>query len=306
MEPDAVAATQRRQHGLITLDQAVSAGLTAEQVRDRHRRGLWTVERRGVYAPSGAPPTAHRAILGAVLAADGPVWASHGTAGWLWQLRGVEQPDDIELLRPLGRHVRLEGIIGHRSGAVFSADLTTRLGIPTTTVERTVVELSGRFSSAQLGRIVDDALRRRMLHLDRLRRCTGRLDTAPGRRLSVVRAVLAERLPGYHPGDSDLETYVLRTIVGAGLPPPVQQCRVRVKGRTFKLDLALPEHKAGFELDSWHIHGTRSAFDDDRVRDNLLRIAGWQIYHFTDRTGASEIIDTVSSVLQVFARPAVA
>ena len=39
---------------------------------------------------------------------------------------------------------------------------------------------------------------------------------------------------------------------------------------------------------------------------HLLRIAGWQIYHFTDRTGASEIIETVDSVLQVFARPAVA
>ena len=57
---------------------------------------------------------------------------------------------------------------------------------------------------------------------------------------------------------------------------------------------------------AFHIHGTRSAFDDDRVRDNLLRIAGWQIYHFTDRTSPSEIIETVGSVLQVFARPAVA
>src|SRR6478672_9399118 len=104
---DAVAAIQRRQHGLVTVAQAVAAGLTADQVRDLYRRGVWAMEREGVYAPAGAPPTAERAILGAVLAADGPAWASHGTAGWLERLRYVEQPDAIELLRPLGRHVRL-------------------------------------------------------------------------------------------------------------------------------------------------------------------------------------------------------
>src|SRR5207253_2701832 len=137
-------------------------------------------DREGVYAPAGAPPTAERAIMAAVLAAapDGPAWASHETAGWLWRLKGVEQPDVIELLRPLGRHVRMKGVVGHRSGALFSADLTTRWHIPVTAPERTVVELSGRRSATQLGRTVDDALRRRLLALDRLVPCTARLDTA--------------------------------------------------------------------------------------------------------------------------------
>src|SRR5438128_5019621 len=140
----------------------------------------------------------------------------------------------------------MEGVVGHRSGALFSADLTTRLGIPITTPERTIVDQSARLSSAQLGRMVDDAMRRGILDLERLRRCAGRLQKGPGRRLSVVREVLATRIAGYDPGDSDFETDVLREIVAAGLPPPAQQYRVRVKGRTLKLDLALPEPKAGF------------------------------------------------------------
>jgi hypothetical protein len=264
------------------------------------------MDREGVYAPAGAPPTAERAILAAVLAADGPVWASNETAGWLWRARGVEQPDAIELLRPLGRHVRMEGALGHRSGALFSADLTTTFRIPVTTPERTVVELSGRKSAVELGRIVDDLLRRRLLTLDRLQRCTARLDTAPGRRLSVVRTVLAERVDGYDPGDSDLETRVLRTIVGAGLPPPVQQHRVRVRRKTFKLDLAYPDLLAGFDVDSWKYHGQRSPFTDDRTRRNLLELAGWRVYQFTDSHSGTHIIDIVSSVLGVFARSAVA
>jgi hypothetical protein len=282
---------------LITADQAIAAGLTYDQVRGLCQRGIWTTEREGVYAPAGAPPTAERAVLAVVLAADGPAWASHETAGWLWPLRGIQQPDKIELLRPLGHHMRLDGVVGHRSGSLFSADLTTTRRVPVTSPERTVVELSGRLSALELGRVVDDGIRRRLLTLDRLRRCTARLDTGPGRRLSVVRAVLAERLPGYDPGDSDLETRVLRTIVGAGLPPPVQQHRVRVRGKTYKLDLAYPDGRAGFELDSWKYHGQFSPFTDDRTRRNFLELAGWTIYQFTDSHSDAHILDVVSSVL---------
>ena len=297
-----VTAIQRRQHGLITVDQAIGAGMTYEQIRGLCQRGIWAAERDGVYAPAGAPPTAGRAILAAVLATEGPAWASHETAGWLWPLKRIDQPDKIELLRPLGHHARLQGVVGHRSGALFSADLTTIRRIPVTTPERTVVELSGRLSALDLGRLVDDAIRRRLLTLDRLRRCTARLDTAPGRRLSVVREVLAERLPGYDPGDSDLETRVLRTIVGAGLPPPVQQHRVRVKGKTFKLDLAYPDCRAGFEVDSWAYHRFRSPFNDDRTRRNMLELAGWSMYQFSDSHSDAHILDVVGTVLGVCAR----
>ena len=117
-----------------------------------------------------------------------------------------------------------------------------------------------------------------------------------------MRALLAERLPGYDPGDSDLETRVLRTIVAAGLPPPLQQYRVRVRGRTFKLDLAYPECHAGFDVDSWAYHRFRSPFTDDRTRRNLLELAGWRIYQFTDRHADAHIVDVVRSVLGVFAR----
>ena len=299
---DAVTAIQRRQLGLITVDQAVTAGLTYEQIRGLCERGVWSAERTGVFAPAGAPPTAERAVLAAILAADGPAWASHETAGWLWPLRRIQQPDKIELLRPLGHHMRLEGVVGHRSGALFSADLTTWCRIPITTPERTVIEMSGRKSAAELGRIVDDLLRRRLLTLDKLRRCAARLDSAPGRRMSVVQAVLAERLPGYDPGDSDLETRVLRTIVGAGLPPPIQQHRVRTRRKTYKLDLAYPELLAGFELDSWKYHGQRSPFTDDRTRRNLLELMGWSIYQFTDSHSDAHILDVVRTVLGVCAQ----
>jgi very-short-patch-repair endonuclease len=85
--------------------------------------------------------------------------------------------------------------------------------------------------------------------------------------------------------------------VAAGLPLPRQQYRVRVKGRNFRLDLAYPEHRVAIELDSWEFHHTRSAFEDDRVRDSLLRLEGWTVYHFTTSMSVEFIVSTIRAAI---------
>jgi hypothetical protein len=60
-----------------------------------------------------------------------------------------------------------------------------------------------------LSRLVDEALRRKILTLAGLARCVSKLERiAPGRAPMKVRTLLAKRIPGYDPGDSDLETVV--------------------------------------------------------------------------------------------------
>jgi very-short-patch-repair endonuclease len=92
---------------------------------------------------------------------------------------------------------------------------------------------------------------------------------------------LPNRVPGYDPGDSDFESRVLRVIVANGFPPPAQQYRVRIGGRTIRIDLAYPDRKLAIELDGCEFHHTRSAFDDDRSRANLLVAHGWTLIRFT-------------------------
>jgi predicted transcriptional regulator of viral defense system len=289
----------RKQHALITRDQALASGLSPFQVRQRVRSGEWCSVRPGVYAVNGAPPTWLQAVAAVALNPD--VWISHQTAGTLWVLPGVSD-DAIHVVSSLDRWVRLAGVEGHRSGALFTADLTTRNRVPVTTPARTLVDLSASLSSRRLGSAVDDALRRRILTLPALDRCLARLAGAPGRRPAVVQELLAARLPGYDPGDSDLETRVLRLIVGAGFPPPAQQHRVRIGGRTVRIDLAYPVLRLAIELDGWEFHGTRSAFDDDRTRANLLVAHGWTVVRFTSRSSDAEII----GCLQAFDRLGVA
>ena len=216
-------------------------------------------------------------------------------------MRGIEAPT-IEVVSPLDRKVGLDGVRGHRSGALFTRDLTVLRRIPVTSPERTLVDLSGRLSDAALARILDDSLRRRVIRLDRLRACVGRLAGSPGRRSSAIQALLAERLPGYDPGDSDLETRALRLIVAKGFPPPVLQYRLRIGRRTICLDLAHPQVMLAMELDGFEYHRTRSAFDDDRARGNLIVAAGWTLLRFTSRTPDRDITGSVQAAWDRFGR----
>jgi very-short-patch-repair endonuclease len=114
---------------------------------------------------------------------------------------------------------------------------------------------------------------------------------------AIIHELLADRLPGYDPGDSDLETRVLRALVAAGLAVPVQQHRVRLGKRTFRVDLAYPVLKLAIELDGWEFHCSRSAFDDDRTRANALVAAGWTVLRFTSRSTDAEIVACVRAAM---------
>lgn len=292
-ELNQIAVTQ---HSLITLDQALKAGLTLGQIRHKVRSGEWLILRPRVYAVAGAPATWVQAVAATALSLQPRAWLSHETAGRLWGLPGLE-PEGVDVLVALDRRVRLAGVRSHRTGALFTADLGRLQRIPVTSPERTLVDLSASVPAPALGRLVDDGLRRRVVRLDRLRRCVGRLAKSPGRRPAVIQELLAERLPGYDPGDSDLETRVLRALVAAGLAVPVQQHRVRLGKRTFRIDLAYPVAKLAIELDGWEFHSLRTAFDDDRARANALVAAGWTLLRFTSRSTDAEIVACVTAAL---------
>lgn len=284
------------QHSLITLDQATGVGLSTSQIRHKASTGEWLAVRPRVYAVAGAPASWTQTVGAAALSLQPRAWLSHATAAQLWSFFGVTA-DEVNVLVDLHRRVRMSGVRTHRSCALFSADLSQHLRIPVTSPERTLVDLSATLDELSLGRVLDDALRRRLIRLDRLRTCVGRLGKSPGRRPAIIHDLLAARLPGYDPGDSDLETRVLRALVAAGLPVPVQQYRVRLGGRTYRIDLAYVPEKIAIEPDGWDSHRTRSAFDEDRARANALVLDGWTLLRFTSRSTDPEIVACVGAAL---------
>lgn len=287
----------RQQHGLISRQQAVDAGVTSRMIDVRVRNGMWLVVRPGVYAMAGAPATWEQAVLAACLAGGPVTFASHGTALRLWGLSDRIDREAIHVVSPPGRRIRLEGVVAHRSALLSPADLGVRSSLPCTTAARAIVEVSGSLGSSATGKLLDLSIRQRRGELEATRACVARLAGPGRRRLEVIRHVLAERLPGYDPGDSDLEVRALRAIQRAGLEPPVQQHPVRIKGRRCRIDLAYPHLMIAIELEGWEFHGIRSAFTWDRARRNELTIAGWQVLQLTAEMSDDEMVDHVRRLL---------
>ncbi|HET9442462.1 MAG TPA: hypothetical protein VFO65_04005, partial [Acidimicrobiales bacterium] len=135
-----------------------------------------------------------------------------------------------------------------------------------TSAERTLVDTCSLVPAPVLETAVDHALRVGDAHLPRLVRVVAEAPaTGPGS-LQPIRAVLADRVAGYDPGDSRRELDLVKLLAGAGFEPPTQQVRVRVEGRTYFVDAAWPALKVGFEYDSVRFHHSVSAFHRDRER----------------------------------------
>jgi hypothetical protein len=291
-----IAEMAASQHGLVELDQLVTGGVQPHHVERRVKRGSLSRVRPAVFAVAGSPRTFEQLVLAAVLAAGPNAVASHTTAAVLWDLPLV-QHEIFEMTTSRRHWARMPGVRAHRTVAFLGCEHTSRRQIPITTVARTLVDLSGSFSVAQLGRMTDSALREGTLRLDDLRTCVAGLPPARGRHPTRVESVLERRLAGYNPGDSGLEMRFTRAIVGNGLPGPVQQYPVSVGRRHYRIDLAYPELKIAIEIDGWEYHRSRGSFDDDRSRANDLVVAGWHVLRFTSSTTDREAVATVTAAL---------
>lgn len=287
-----------RQYGLITRRQAIALRMQPDAIDHRLATGRWRAIRAGVYVIAGSPPSWAQAVLAACLAGGDGTVLTHATAAQLWAFDRVPE-SGLHVMSDRGRRIRLDGLTAHRSLLLPKLDRTVHQRIPTTTAARTITEMSGSIGPLLAGSWLDAGIRRRVTRLAEVRCCVARL-AGPGRRkLSVIRTVLEFRLPGYDPGDSNLEVRALRALRDGGLPAPVQQHRVTVGGRRCRIDLAYPEAMIAIELDGWEWHGNRSAFDADRARANELEAAGWHVFRFTSTSSDAEIACVIRAALSL-------
>ncbi len=83
---------------------------------------------------------------------------------------------------------------------------------------------------------------------------------------------------------SDLEHRFLELIREAGLPTPAMNQFVE----GYELDAYWPEERFAVELDGYDTHRTRRAFEQDRRRQEDLKIAGIEVLRVTHRRLSSE------------------
>jgi hypothetical protein len=288
--------TAARQHGILQRAQ-LRRHLSAKQVERWLTTGrlepLWPA----VYRVAGAPPSWEQELHGACLAGGAGVAASHRSAARLWGLSGVPA-ERVEVSAGSGRAVRLSGVVAHRSNLLDPGFVAELDGIPVTTAERTLVDLSAVVGLGTLARALDDGVRRGIVTYGSVEGCLDLMRRRGRRRTTMVDQLLEER-QGLDPGESHLEARVARWLVAAGLPRPVAQWWVVAGGRRYRIDLAYPDLGVGFELDGWEAHGSRNGFEGDRRRGNDLALHGWRIYHFTSRTARETVVRVASAALSV-------
>lgn len=295
MSLERIATIARTQHGLVTTAQALQ-GIRPGQLDRLIRTHRLEPVRRGVYRTAGTPETWLQFLMAACLARPGS-YASFRTAAALWDLEGFARRE-LEITVPGSRRARLEGVTVHESRVAGPRHLATRERIPTSSMARTLCDLTAVVRPWMVERAVDEALRRKLVSLRVLAAVAEDLAGRGRRRCTVMREILEHRAPGYHPGESDPEKRIADLLVRAGLPAPTPQHWVCIGGTRYRVDLCYPEAKIAIEYDSWKHHRGRQMFDRDRVRGNdLVVLLGFQLLRFTSRSGDAYIVDTVAAAL---------
>jgi restriction endonuclease-like protein/putative AbiEi antitoxin of type IV toxin-antitoxin system len=287
----AVVELALSQHGVMSLGQFIELGLSASGVRHRVRIGRLYRVHAGVYALS-PKFTAHGKRMAAVLACGPGAVLSHRDAADLWGLRRSSRVAvDVTVSGRSGR--RQAGIDVHRPRNLSAADATEHEGIPCTTVAWTLLDLAEVVNGRQL----QSACRRaEILRLFDLGAVEDVLERGRGRRgVDPLEVALSRLAPSTMLTRNELERLFVALGMRAGLPRPSVNTWIELPGGGAEIDFAWPDRRLAIETDGYETHGTRSAFEDDRRRDQLLAMAGWRVIRFTWR----QIVDDSGEVEKV-------
>jgi very-short-patch-repair endonuclease len=242
------------QHGVLSLEQLVALGISAEQVRQRAHAGRLHRVHRGVYAVGHAKLSKEGRWMAAVLAYGGDTVLSHRSAAELWRMLTPRRgPVDVLVPGTSGRRQR-DGIRLHRSTTLTQRQSIRRLNIPITTPARTLDDLRSCATPDELSRA-----RRQAEFLGY------RTQLAPPKPVELSR--------------SELERRFVRLCQRHHLPSP----RVNAPLLGYEVDFLWPFAKLVAETDGYDGHFGRESFEYDRRRDAKLAAAGYEVIRFTWR-----------------------
>jgi very-short-patch-repair endonuclease len=190
--------------------------------------------------------------MAAVLALGGGAVLSHRSGAELWGLLSPRGGSvDVSLPNRSGRRQR-PGVQIHRPTSLQPAEMTRHLGIPVTSPARTLADLRSVASAGEQ--------RRALRQADFLG-----LPTGP--------QVVADKTR------SELERRFLWLCRRHRLPPPAVNLQIGV----LTVDFCWMEEKLVVETDGYRAHRGRTAFEDDRARDLMLRQLGYEVLRLSYR-----------------------
>lgn len=272
-------ARARRQHGVVTRQQALDSGMTRRMIERQLRLKLWRVLFPNVYVTAGITSSWLTRLHGAVLGAGPSGIASHRAAGRLHGLSGCDG-EVVEISSD--RCVRWTGVKAHRIQDMPSVDVGSVKGIRTTAPTRTLLDLAGVVDLFLLEAALDSALVSGLTSVDYLTRSVEKRRRRGRNGVKAITRLLEVRLAGRAPTESELERMFERRVRSPyNLPVPAFQQKVELGGIRRRIDFAYHHALLGIEVLGWKSHQGRRAWQEDLSRHNQLSNSGWMLLYFT-------------------------
>lgn len=290
----AIATIADSQHGVVARRQLVALGIGSGAIQ--HRLSIGRLHRvfHGVYAVGRSGLSAQGRWMAAVLTCGETAVLSHRSAAALWGIAPYAA-SSIEITVPGARRRRRRGIRVH-GNVMGAAERTTRHGIPTTSVSRTLLDLCEVVDGRRLERAVEEAERLELLDLGAIARLCQRRSGRRGR--ARLRAAM-DALGPIHVTRSELEWEFLALCRSSNLSTPAMN--IVVEG--LEVDAVWKQARLVVELDGYAFHRTRGAFERDRGRDARLLLAGYRVLRVTARRLRDDPESVVATIRRLLASP---
>ncbi|WP_192724215.1 type IV toxin-antitoxin system AbiEi family antitoxin domain-containing protein [Mycobacterium sp. OAS707] len=258
-----------RQHdGVITLAQAMRAGLSHDAVRRRVLAGRWLRCSPGVFFADDRPFTDASRVRVAVWSYGTKATASGLAAAW-WHGVTRYAPEVVEVTVPkVSNHRQRPGVRARRRD-LAPKDVVERNGLRVTALPLTVVEAAARRGGG--AKLMDSALQR---HVELAQLWNAHLRNKGRHGSPAARQLLHAASDGARSEAERLLIKLLRdnNITGWKANYPLAG---------FKIDVAFPSQKVAVETDGWAFHSSQEDFQTDRERQNKIALLGWKVLRFT-------------------------
>jgi len=292
--------------------ELLATGVLREQLRSWVRRGLVTNVAHGVYSPTAwlktmadDPRGMHAIAVGAVVKRNPDLVASHESAAYLHGIdlllpTGTAVPRVTLTRRPQERSHSLVRDALVRFATLPDSHVTTVLGVPVTSVARTVMDIARTTGFMEGVVAADSALRTHAavkvefaIVLEDCAQWKGVvrarqvLDFTDGRAESVLESVARVRFAQF------------------GIRPPGLQVNIRgARGFIGRVDFCWDEYRTIAEADGalkYEDQGPERA-RAQLARDEKFHDAGWGTFHFTWREIYHEPAPTIDRLRRTFVR----
>lgn len=211
---------------------------------------------------------------------------SHASAAYFWQLLPYPaQTRDVHVTLPGRKRRPRPGLVIH-SPPLPRAEYCIRDGIPVTQVPRTLLDLATHAPRHELESAVNEAYAHRHCSRPQLEAAITR---HPGRAGTVALAAAV----GVKVTRSDPERRLLRAVLASGLPAP--ETNTRIGG--LEVDMLWRDAGLVVEVDAWSTHGSKTAFEADRRRDERLAGIGISVLRVTAAREPAEAVASIRDAL---------